>query len=462
MADDVASVVNGRRATEARPLLHVVSGPNLGAEVPLADGAWTIGTGAAADLTFAEPTLADAHIRIVVAGGKCRISAMTDGVHLGGEALTVGAERDLPALRAVTVGGTAFAIGPAGSDWSAIEVVAPAAASSPPPQDDVSPVVEETIQPEPETRIDAEARMPTSPPRRSRLLLLVGVAGLLVLAGVVAFVLLSGNKPAPTSVAGPDPLARADEVIKELRLADVTTSMVKGRVVVAGYVATNDEIATLGDALRSKGVDADVQVRSEAALVEMATTVLKAYGVDAVAKADGPGRIVLLGYSDNAGRLDDVVRRLQTDVAGLREVTDRIVSLDRARASLVQAIAAAGLGDVIKVTVAQRTIKVVGFLDRARLSRWSGIEEAFRRDFGNHVSLDTQFVTLSAAAPRGVHLGKDPFIILTDGSRLSIGDMLGVTGKIIAIQADKIRVRTVSGDVDLPYAQTPNWIMEDR
>lgn len=271
-----------------------------------------------------------------------------------------------------------------------------------------------------------------------------------------------GNKPAPTTVAGPDPLTRAAEVIKELQLADVTTGMVKGRVVVAGYVATNDEIATLGDALHSKGVDADVQVRSEAALVEMATTVLKAYGVDAVAKPDGPGRIVLVGYSDNGGRLDDVVRRLQTDVAGLRDVTDRIVSLDRARASLVQAIAAAGLGDVIKVTVAQRTIKVVGFLDRSRLSRWSGIEEAFRQDFGNHVGLDTQFVTLSAAAPRGVHLGKDPFIILTDGSRLSIGDMLGVTGKIIAIQADKIRVRTASGDVDLPYAQTPNWIMEDR
>ncbi len=250
-----------------------------------------------------------------------------------------------------------------------------------------------------------------------------------------------GNKPAPTTVAGPDPLTRAAEVIKELQLADVTTGMVKGRVVVAGYVATNDEIATLGDALHSKGVDADVQVRSEAALVEMATTVLKAYGVDAVAKPDGPGRIVLVGYSDNGGRLDDVVRRLQTDVAGLRDVTDRIVSLDRARASLVQAIAAAGLGDVIKVTVAQRTIKVVGFLDRSRLSRWSGIEEAFRRDFGNHVGLDTQFVTLSAAAPRGVHLGKDPFIILTDGSRLSIGDMLGVTGKIIAIR----RTRSGSG-----------------
>jgi hypothetical protein len=66
-------------------------------------------------------------------------------------------------------------------------------------------------------------------------------------------------------------------------------------------------------------------------------------------------------------------------------------------------------------------------------------------DFGNHVSLETQFVALRAAAPHGVHLGKDPFIDLADGSRLSIGNMIGATGKIMAIQADKIRIRTASG-----------------
>ncbi len=61
MADDVVSVVSdGPRTTEARPLLHVVSGANQGAEAPLDDGAWVIGTGADADLTFAEPALAEA------------------------------------------------------------------------------------------------------------------------------------------------------------------------------------------------------------------------------------------------------------------------------------------------------------------------------------------------------------------------------------------------------------------
>ena len=72
---DVVSIVDNQRTTDVRPLLHVLSGANQGAEAPLDDGAWIIGTGATADLTFAEPALAEAHVRIVVAGGDCRIMA---------------------------------------------------------------------------------------------------------------------------------------------------------------------------------------------------------------------------------------------------------------------------------------------------------------------------------------------------------------------------------------------------
>ena len=408
MADDVVSVVNGPRTTEARPLLHVVSGANQGAEAPLDDGAWVIGTGADADLTFAEPALAEAHVRIVVAGGKCRISAMADGVRLGGEALAVGAERDLPTLRPVTVGATVFAIGPAGTNWSAIEIVAPVAENAAPAPE--APLLATEASPEPapnaEARVDAEARMPTSAPRRNRLMLLLAIAALVVLAIIGTFVLLSA-KPPQTAATGPDPLMRARDVIQQLHLADVQASTVRGHVVVTGYTATNDQISALDDALRREGVDADNQVISESALTDMATTVLRAFGIDGTAQANGPGKIVVAGYAENGARLNDVMRRLKTDVAGLRDVTDHIVTMDRARASLEQAIAAADLTDVVKLTTAPRAIKVVGFLDRPRLARWSTIENDFRKQYGDRISLDTQFVTLTAAAPRGVSLGQE-------------------------------------------------------
>lgn len=464
MADDVASLVNGRRATEVRPLLHVIAGANQGAEAPLDEGAWIIGTGAGADLTFAEAALADTHVRIVIAGGTCRITALAEGVQLGADMLAVNAERDLPALRPVTVGGTTFAIGPAGTDWSAIEIVAPAPAAPPPPEPE-APAAEAPATPVPEpaadTHVDTEARMPTSAPRRSRLMLALAIAAVVVLVGIGVGILLSA-RPQPATAVGPDPLTRARGVIQQLHLPDVVAELVKGHVLVAGYTDTNDQIDDLQDGLRRQAIDADVEVRSEAALVDMATTVLKAFGIDATAEPDGPGNILLVGYTENGAKLSDALHRMKTDVAGLRAVIDHIVTMDRARASLEQSIAAAGLTSVVKLTTSPHTIKVVGFLDQSRMARWKPIEDNFRKEFGERISLDTQFVSLTAAAPRGVRLGKDPYILLDNGNRLAIGDMLGTTGKIVGIQADKVRVRTASGDVDLPYTQAPNWIMEDK
>ncbi len=144
----------------------------------------------------------------------------------------------------------------------------------------------------------------------------------------------------------------------------------------SGYTATNDQISALDDALRREGVDADNQVISESALTDMATTVLRAFGIDGTAQANGPGKIVVAGYAENGARLNDVMRRLKTDVAGLRDVTDHIVTMDRARASPQQGRhRTADLTDVVKLTTTQRAIKVVGFLDRPRLARWSDDRE---------------------------------------------------------------------------------------
>ncbi|MEJ0017909.1 MAG: type III secretion system inner membrane ring subunit SctD [Acetobacteraceae bacterium] len=469
MADDVTSVVSGRRTTGARPLLHVVSGPNQGAEAPLDDGAWIIGAGAGADLTFAEPALAETHLRIVVAGGKCRIVAMADGVRLGNEALPVGAERDLAALRPVAIGDTVFAIGPAGSDWSAVAQAAPAPAAVldpalapavPGPATEAQPAAP-APDPVADVQVAASDRLSVVPPRRARLVLPVVALAVVVLAVAGLAWLVSGRPPEAPAQA-PDPLQQARAVLAELHLDDLATSLVKGRVVISGYAATDEQVARLVETLKRQGVDADTQVMSQTALLDMVTTVLKAFGIDGAVQADGPGRIILTGYAEDGTRVDALLQRLKTDVAGLRGTTNRIVTPERARTSLEQAIAAANLSDVVKLTQMPRAIKAAGFLDRPRAARWAAVEERFRKEFGDRIRLETQFVTVAAATPRGVRLGKDPFVILDDGSRVGIGDMLGGAGRIVAIDAAKVRVRTASGDVDLPYAQTPNWILEDK
>ena len=46
MADQIVSAAEPNKAAEARPMLRVVLGANQGAEVPLSDGDWLIGTAA--------------------------------------------------------------------------------------------------------------------------------------------------------------------------------------------------------------------------------------------------------------------------------------------------------------------------------------------------------------------------------------------------------------------------------
>ncbi|MBS0643385.1 MAG: type III secretion system inner membrane ring subunit SctD [Acetobacteraceae bacterium] len=474
MADQIVSAAEPNKAAEARPMLRVVLGANQGAEVPLSDGDWLIGTAADSDLTFAEPALADAHVRISVRGSACHIAALAAGVRLGADLLAPGDERSLPALQPVSIGATVFAIGPGAADWGDVGAAAAAAAMA-----NATVLVPDAQIPEPVATPEAAtadtvapdlAAQGTPPPPapgvvavRWRPALLYGmIAGLACVGLLAASPLLRRPLPQQPPSADTDVAGKVRAVLDKLHLQDATVGTANGRVQISGHAETTEQIDALNVALRAIRIDADMQLVAASALTEMTGTVLRAFGIEASAYPDGPGRVRLTGYAASTTRLNDALQRLKADVAGLREINDRVVTPERAADTLKRNLANAGLADTIKVALSPRSIQVTGFVDQPRLARWSDIAEAFRKDYGDQVSLDTKLVTLTGAIPRGVRLGVDPFLMLADGSRLRLGDMLGTSGRIIAIQADRVRVRTESGDADLPFAQPPNWIVEDK
>ena len=62
----------------APDVLRVLAGANAGAEVPLSEGAWLVGSGEDADLTFAEPALLPRHLRLVVGARGVETEALAD------------------------------------------------------------------------------------------------------------------------------------------------------------------------------------------------------------------------------------------------------------------------------------------------------------------------------------------------------------------------------------------------
>ena len=442
-------------AAPAGVVLRVLAGANAGAELPLGDGAWLVGRSDDADLTFAELALAPEHLRLVVGPGDLELQTLADGVRVGAEAVPAGETRALPLLTPVAVGATVFAIGLSGSEWPS-----PAAPASEP---------EALVVPQPSVATSTEpAALPvaaTPARRRRRAWPVLAATAVTILALGTGIWRMWPEPPPPAPAAAPvDAAAAARAVIDALGLSDWVAVTADGaRIVVAGQVRTEDEVRKITEGLRRAGVDASISIMTDAAALELVRTILTAFNIEAQGSMTGPGEVVLRGFAPDSGRVEMAVRRIRTDVPGLRAISDQIATPDRARLVLEGAVRAAGLGDALRIAAASpRGVSVTGALGPASMATWTAMATAFRKENGDRIPLQAQVAAISSAAPRGVQLGRNPALIMEDGRRLGVGDMLDTVGKIVAVDERRVRVRTAAGDMDLPYSRPPSWIMEEK
>jgi type III secretion protein D len=463
MADGAVDA-RATRSDAAGLVLRVLAGANQGASMPLSDGPWTIGSGAAADLTFTETALAEDQLTLTIADGKAHVKVAASGVRVGGQELPAGTEQDLPALVPVAIGRTVFALGPANSDWGAIDIGAPVSDQVP----DSVPAVQQDPQTNPAKRsqlvVEPADRqgVPPAPPNglrsRFRHLLTAGIAALLLLIAVAGWWSMPGEPP---PAVDPDAISRAQAAVRPLGVPAVTINEVEHRIVVGGRVATDRQLDELSRALRQARVNFELRVRSDAALIEQVRTVLKGYGIDADARIDDAGKLTVGGYADDDGKVEAALERLRNDVAGVGRFEDGVVTPERARRELDRLLQDAGLLDSLRLASAPRVVTVSGFVDASRLDRWTSAAERFRETYGNRVRLQPNITSFAATAPRGVRAGPEGYIVMQDGKQLRVGDTLGTTGTITGIETRSVRVRTTNGEVDLPFAKVPYWIVED-
>lgn len=487
MADAATGMDVGQANRPAGWLLRVIAGVNQGAELRLTDGTWTIGTADDADLTFAEPELAAYHLRLSVQGGQVHCEILAPNATVGGVAAAVGAVDVLPPFVPARIGGTVFAIGPADAAWP--EIVAPAPSPHPAPDTDADPATSGAANtattnaqhaeatatasgpvPAPSGAVapvvsaDPLARRPATPLRNRRLVVLLGGVGLaiLLLAGLLARLVMSDTvvPTGETAVTNQLPVVRA--IVARQGLQErLMVDQPNGRVQIRGQVTTDRDRQTLATALRQAGVDADMQVVTDGEFIDMATTVLKGFGVEATPTTDGLGGITLSGFAADEGVIRKVIERLRSDVSLLRQVTDRMLTPLRARSMLERTLAASDLSDRLRVSGTGRQLAVTGRLEPAELIRWRAAETGFVSQTGGLVNLRSEILPMVTTAPKGIVLGRRPALVLEDGTWLAIGDNLGSLGQITAISARGVRIRFSGGEVDVPFVRPPNWIVEE-
>lgn len=438
--------------------LRVLSGPNRGAETPIGEGVWLIGASDTDDLTFADPELAATHLRITVEARRIRVVALAPGVRIGTKDLPVGDWTVLDPLTPVQVGRTIFGIGPAGSSFPQADAIG-------------------NRQPDTSAHLSAPPELASASIGqqihilvgvRWRRLRLGAVACALLIMPVVVFWAATGRVPPSASEASPanDPVMTVRDIIRELNVArNVNITSVDDKLVIEGDLRPGDH-AKLRAALSNAGFEAEVLSKrpttlSDSQLIDLVTTVISGFGIESNVRVTGPGEITLTGYGPSDAKVQAALLRLQQDIPRLSEVDNAIVTPDRARFFLETAMTAQ-LRRSIHILTNADGVLVSGTLTPIAFEAWQKIASRFQEKFAPYIPLKTKFTPVILPAPRGVHLGRTPFIVVENGTRLKVGDSLESLGQIVEIDRGGIFVRIGADDVRVSYPSKPRWIVEEK
>ncbi|MBB6414116.1 type III secretion system inner membrane ring subunit SctD [Mesorhizobium sangaii] len=447
----------GLASDDAKLSLRVLSGPNRGAETPLEEGVWLIGASYTDDLTFADPELAATHLRITVEAGRIHIIALAAGVRIGTKDLPVGNLTVLDRLTPVQVGRTIFVIGPAGSSFPEADSIGngePDTSAPLAPPELASALIGRRIH-----------LMAGSIPRRLRL---GAVACTLLIMPFVVFWAAIGRVPPSASGTSPatDPMRIVRQIIHELNGArNVNITWVDDKLVIQGDFRGGDD-AELRVALNNAGLEAEVISKppttlSASQLIDLVTTVISGFGIEGSVRVIGAGEITITGYGPSDAKVEAALHRLQQDIPGITEIENAIVTPDGARVFLETAMTAQ-LRRSIHVLTKADGVLVSGALAPTAFEAWQNVASRFQERFAPYIPLETQFTPVILPAPRGVHLGRTPFIVIENGTRLKIGDSLGSLGQIVDIDRGGISVRIGGDEMHVPYPSKPKWTVEEE
>ncbi|MET4323253.1 MULTISPECIES: FHA domain-containing protein [unclassified Bradyrhizobium] len=438
--------------------LHVLSGPNKGAETSLGDGAWLVGSHDADDLTFADPELVDSHLRIVIEAGQIQITALAPGVLICGSDCLTECPTTLDPLTPVQVGRTIFSIGPTGGSFPEIDAVVegrrPDAERAPPAPD------------EPATGGREAGLGMNSIPRPFRL----GAAacGLLIIvygtyAGIASVVSSFTSAPVP----GTDPIKIARNVLRDLKVrSGLSIALSDDKLIIDGDLGPG-EATKIKAALRDAGLTAEVTPKlatatalSDAKIIDLSTTVIRAFGIEGSVRVGSAGGISIAGYGPSDAVVKAALHRLQQDIPGVRTIDDTVTTPDRAR-TFLETATTAELRRSIRIVVKPDVILVSGALTPTAYSEWKTVASRFEEEFAPHIRLEAHCSPVVLPTARGVHLGRSPFIVVQNGTRLKVGDNIDHFGKIVVIDRDGMLVRIGEADVHVPYPNKPEWIAEE-
>ncbi|AJC82208.1 type III secretion system YscD/HrpQ family protein (plasmid) [Rhizobium etli bv. phaseoli str. IE4803] len=426
--------------------LRVLCGPNHGAQTTLDGGVWLVGASDTSDLTFADPELAETHLRIAVEAGRIDVTALAPGVRIGAKDLPEGSRMVLAPLTLVQVGGTIFSIGPTGSSFPEIKFVA--------------------VSRKPDTSMHASADPELASawsggiPLQFRLGALA--CALLIPSILGVWAAIGRDPPAPAG----DLMRIARNIIRESNVAGKAKIVpVDGRLHIEGDLRPRDnakpKAAPSSARLQAEVLSTRTTAPSEPRLVDLVTTVIRGFGIEGSVQVTNAGEVTIKGYGPSNAKVETAIHSLRQDIPKLSKVEDAIVTPERARVFL-EAVMTSELRPSVHILTKAGGLFVSGTLTPIAFEAWQNVASRFQERFAPQIRLETQFRPVILPELRGIHLGRTSFIVFENGKRLKVGDSLESLGRIIAIDRGGVSVLIGADKVHVPYPSKPSWIAEEE
>lgn len=409
--------------TESQWHMKILSGTHQGAEIQLPEGQQKIGQGDDCDIILHDESISTLQMAIDINDEGLFIRNLDPSKPFLYQGEPVDQESFQPdTSKVVSIGNLEFGFFKEGEGWVNPAQAQPHLTTI---DDEFSPVPigdEPVLEPE------------TSSGKWK--VALIGLAAM-ILAGIWA-----ANQDLLTSddsATNKDELA---ELLKAPSYQHLTISGTEGTRLIKGYVMTNKELKELKAALaQGSGTSVDLKVRSIESFENAAKLGLSGFGFnDIEVKGDQEkmGTIILKGYVKDKKRWMKAKKSLIQDLQAIPAWDDQVSSLQDQIATLNQEIDQKGLKGKIKLTAKQNQIEVQGMLNPKEQGVWKKIYQNFRKDNGDKPNFTDARARIGDMEIKSVSLGKQPYLVMSNGERVMIGGLIAQTYTVHQIKEDRV------------------------
>jgi len=465
-------------------VLKVLSGPHIGAEIPLNLGTYTVGKADDCDIILKDEFIADKQLSLTLDQNSIKITDAKENTSLAGLYLEE-TQTDAQLFDIIGIGSTFFTLGAPDHAWPNLsvpkEVSYKKQISETAEESEENEANEDPSSPKRKIEVDQDAshlkkryastlNFLSSQTPKTQIGIAIGASIAFAIILIIIFYFIISDLSSGPQYTSTEEVKKTEEIIKKLGLEKQlnVTGPIEGIVIIKGYIDDQNNQKKLVDALSKAKISNQLDVYSNKKILTSVENVLKTKNLDLKVKSLGGGVILLEGVVDSRSQIQNIVKIIQADVPGIKDIQTSLTVRDDLYNSLESTLNTYNLEQLVTLFINETEITAQGSLTHDQKTRWisakNKIKSLLPKDFTLIDKINIQKGKTSTAILKdqlwGVNLVGTPYIVFLDGTKYYIGDQIDRNLQIENINKKGIYLIYKKNKLFYDYNNKVQWIVE--